>query len=118
MVIFGDRAARFIGEYLKRARPLLLRGGKSDRIFLSRAGPIDRKSVYKNLKGAALRAGVSGAKVHTLRHSFATHLLENGAGILDVKELLGHESVTTTEIYTHVAQPALKATHAKYHPRG
>jgi integrase/recombinase XerD len=119
LVPVGERAKRELERYLTEVRPHL-----SDRrkpvnwLFLGRRGrKLSRKSVWKSYKRLALRAGVSG-KVHTLRHSFATHLLQGGADLRSVQELLGHADIGTTQIYTHVSQEVLKRTHQEFHPRG
>ncbi len=78
---------------------------------------LSRKTVWKTFKRLAQQAGLDG-KVHTLRHSFATHLLQGGADLRSVQELLGHADIATTQIYTHVSQEVLKRTHAEFHPRG
>jgi integrase/recombinase XerD len=87
-------------------------------LFLGRGGrKLSRKTVWKTFKRLALAAGLE-AKVHTLRHSFATHLLQGGADLRSVQELLGHADIGTTQIYTHVSQEVLKKTHEAFHPRG
>lgn len=119
LVPMGARAKSELGRYLSEVRPALL-GGKrpTSVLFVSRGGRrLSRKTVWKSFKRLALRAGVEG-KVHTLRHSFATHLLSGGADLRSVQELLGHADIATTQIYTHVSQDALKRTHEEFHPRG
>jgi integrase/recombinase XerD len=113
-------AAEALRTYLDGERPRLAAGGSSDLIFLSRSGrPMGREVIAALLKRAARAAGVVGKVTpHTLRHSFATHLLANGADLRLVQEVLGHAKVETTEIYTHVDRSQLKAIHRKYHPRG
>ena len=90
----------------------------ANELFLGRGGKkLSRKTVWKTFKRLALAAGLEG-KVHTLRHSFATHMLQGGADLRSVQELLGHADIGTTQIYTHVSQEMLRKTHAEFHPRG
>ena len=119
LVPMGARAKAELGLYLSAVRPVLLAGRRPTSVlFVSRGGRrLSRKTVWKSFKSLALRAGVEG-KVHTLRHSFATHLLSGGADLRSVQELLGHADIATTQIYTHVSQEALKRTHEVFHPRG
>ena len=116
--LLGGRAAQYLVEYITRARPLLLKGKASDLLFVSRqALALSRKTAWRNLQKLGVYAGVQ-AKVHGLRHSFATHMLEGGAGIREVQELMGHESINSTEIYTHVSQERLRQVHEEFFPRG
>ncbi len=120
IVPFGQSARRSISEYLSEGRPRLLRAYRSDVLFVARAGrPMTRQGFWKMLKTCARRAGL-GKKVtpHSLRHSFASHLLEGGADLRAVQIMLGHADISTTQIYTHVARDHLKRLHEKYHPRG
>lgn len=125
MVPLGQRAAEDMARYAREARPALLarRGAgmpsvPSRWLFVSRRGQrLSRKTVWRNFHRYAGLAGLSG-KVHTLRHSFATHLLAGGADLRAVQELLGHADIGTTQIYTHVSAEALRKAHATYHPRG
>ncbi len=107
-------------SYLEAERPNLVKHTGSKTIFLSRAGkPLGREVVNTILKRNVERAGLTGnITPHTLRHSFATHLLQNGADLRIVQELLGHAKVETTEIYTHIEKSQLKELHKKFHPRG
>ncbi len=121
LVPVGKPALKVLERYMKSARPLFMRMRKEteDRLFLNqRGGPISRMGVYNIVKKAARDAGVR-KKVypHIFRHSFATHLLEGGADLRDVQEMLGHVSILTTEIYTHVDRTLLQRTYDTYHPR-
>jgi integrase/recombinase XerD len=119
LVPVGERAKCQLTRYLAEARPSLLRGRKPDNhVFLGRGGKkLTRKGLWKSFKKLALKAGLQ-SKVHTLRHSFATHLLAGGADLRSVQELLGHADIATTQIYTHVSQEALRRLHEEKHPRG
>ena len=115
LVVFGSKAQSYIKRYLRiRAK------AKSDFLFLTRLKkPISRIEFWRQLKQIALKAGITKKiSPHTLRHSFATHLLTGGADIRVVQEMLGHSSISTTQIYTHISQERLKEQHSKYHPRG
>jgi integrase/recombinase XerD len=118
LVPLGDRAKHELEKYLAESRPHLAGRSSSSVLFLGRGGRmLSRKTVWKIFKRLALRAGLEG-KVHSLRHSFATHLLQGGADLRSVQELLGHADIGTTQIYTHVSQEVLKRTHEEFHPRG
>lgn len=119
LVPIGDAAAHWLSEYLQRGRPFLLRPDRlTDRLFLGRHGMgLSRKGIWKRFKEIAVRAGLE-AKVHTLRHSFATHLLQGGADLRTVQELLGHADISTTQVYTHLDKDDLQKYHHTYHPRG
>ncbi|MCP1386998.1 site-specific tyrosine recombinase XerD [Corynebacterium sp. TA-R-1] len=118
LVPLGSHAHKAIDAYLVRSRPVLSRG-KSHALFLNaRGGALSRQSAWTVIKQAAERAGLEkDISPHTLRHSFATHLLEGGADVRTVQELLGHASVTTTQIYTHVTADSLREVWASAHPR-
>ncbi len=119
MVPLGLAARQAIAAYLHAARPLLDRGKNSPYLFLSRTGKrLDRENVFRMVKRAAARAGIT-KKVypHLLRHSFATHMLEGGANLRALQELLGHADLATTEIYTHVKQKRLVEAFSNFHPR-
>jgi integrase/recombinase XerD len=118
LVPIGEQAERWLREYLLSVRPHLQKPGRrSDHLFLSMRGTgISRKGIWKRFKEICRAAGVE-AKVHTLRHSFATHLLSGGADLRSVQELLGHADIGTTQIYTHVENEELRRHHARFHPR-
>jgi integrase/recombinase XerD len=118
-VPFGRSARRALAEYLERGRPALCARARHDRVFANaRGGPLGRMGFWKLLKGHARAAGiVTRVHPHALRHSFATHLLERGADLRVVQELLGHVSVATTAIYTHLDRGYLREVHRSFHPR-
>ncbi len=120
IVPIGSYARAAVDAYLTRARPELARRGKaSPRLFLgARGAPLSRQSAWLVIQAAAERANLEAhVSPHTLRHSFATHLLQGGADVRVVQELLGHASVATTQIYTHVSVDALRDVYATSHPR-
>lgn len=117
----GDRAKNELKRYLEYARPILDKSKNNDALFLNYRGDrLTRKGIWKNLKIAAVKAGIDFKKitVHSLRHSFATHLLQNGADLRTVQTLLGHSSIITTEIYTHLDLTDLRKSYDKYNVRG
>jgi integrase/recombinase XerD len=120
LVPMGESACQAVQSYLKEARPQLLKEGSSNRLFLTRLGEgMTRQSFWNIIKKRAQQAGVrSSISPHTLRHSFATHLLENGADLRSVQIMLGHADLSSTQIYTHVTRDRLKRLHADFHPRG
>ena len=116
LVPFGDRAYEKILIYLNEVRPELVRGRNVAELFVNYRGePISRKGVWKRFQELEAMSGVE-AKVHTLRHSFATHLLNGGADLRSIQEMLGHESISTTQIYTHVSNEKLKENYNSFHP--
>jgi integrase/recombinase XerD len=119
LVPVGDLALLAIGRYLEDGRGKLDKGHSSPWLFVGRPGrPLSREGFWKNIKKLALRAGVTHkVSPHTLRHSFATHLLEGGADLRSVQAMLGHVDISTTEIYTHVANERVHAVHREAHPR-
>jgi integrase/recombinase XerD len=117
IVPFGEEAADRLRTYLDRGRPALAKTSRSDRVFLSQSGRgISRKGIWKRFDQARRAAGVV-AKVHTFRHSFATHLLAGGADLRTVQELLGHSDISTTQIYTHIEPESLAEYHGEFFPR-
>jgi integrase/recombinase XerD len=117
----GEEALHWLAQYLKQARPGL-QSAKSinDALFLSsRGSAITRQAFWQNIKKHLQKAGVKTVfSPHSLRHAFATHLLNHGADLRTVQMLLGHSSLSTTQIYTHIAQSRLQSIHAQHHPRG
>ncbi len=120
LVPLGEEALGWLERYLREARPLLLGQRVSDALFVtSRAAAMTRQSFWHLIKRHALQAGLhKPISPHTLRHAFATHLLNHGADLRVVQLLLGHSDISTTQIYTHVARERMKQLHAKHHPRG
>ena len=121
LVPFGAEAADWIAKYISQARPELLKTKLSDYLFVARytGDCMSRQAFWQLIKRYALAAGIA-AKIspHTLRHAFATHLLNHGADLRVVQLLLGHADISTTQIYTHVARERLKTIHSQHHPRG
>ena len=120
LVPFGEEAHGWLRRYLADARSAILRGQVSDALFVTvRGGPMTRQMFWVLIKRHARQAGVQvPLSPHTLRHAFATHLLNHGADLRAVQMLLGHADISTTTIYTHVARERLKQLHARHHPRG
>ncbi|GEN47318.1 site-specific tyrosine recombinase XerD [Ligilactobacillus pobuzihii] len=119
IVPIGDTAAYWIDEYLEHGRVKLLKEKRSDFLFLNFHGnQLTRQGIWKNLKIQVQKAGITkNITPHTLRHSFATHILENGADLRIVQELLGHADISTTQIYTHLSKRRLSEIYDKTHPR-
>jgi integrase/recombinase XerD len=119
LVPVGGAARRATQRYLAEVRPRLDRGQSQGSVFLNaRGGSLTRMAVWNVVKEASERAGVkTRVSPHTLRHTFATHLLEGGADLAAVQELLGHADISTTQIYTHVDREYLKDVHRRFHPR-
>jgi len=120
LVPFGEEARSWIERYVREARAAILAGRASEALFVTaRGGPMTRQMFWKRIKAHALAAGIAvPLSPHTLRHAFATHLLNHGADLRTVQMLLGHADISTTTIYTHVARERLKQLHARHHPRG
>lgn len=119
VVPLGEVARDKLAEYKRAARPALLKGKQSEYLFVSRlGGPMTRQAFWKIVKKSASMAGIrKEISPHSLRHSFATHLLERGADLRSVQKMLGHTDITTTQIYTHVAKARMKEIYDKIHPR-
>jgi integrase/recombinase XerD len=120
LVPIGRRAIASLASYIRELRPRLEQGGGRGVLFLNARGePLTRMGAWKILKKYVDRAGIEKhVSPHTLRHSFATHLLEGGADLRAVQEMLGHADISTTQIYTHVDREYLRSVHRKFHPRG
>jgi len=119
IVPIGKQAQDALRRYIEKTRTKLAKGRSVDSLFLSRLGKkISRQSLWKMIKRYARLAGIKkDITPHTLRHSFATHLLERGADLRVVQEMLGHADISTTQIYTHINKERLKSIHHKFHPR-
>lgn len=119
IVPLNDITTDYLKEYIEKIRPEMLKKVQTDYIFLNNHGKVlTRQAVFKMIKKRALEANIKkNISPHTLRHSFATHMLSNGADIRFIQELLGHSDIATTEIYTHIANEKLKSDYAEYNPR-
>jgi integrase/recombinase XerD len=121
LVPLGDEAAHWLTRYVGEARPALLKGGRSDALFVSnRRAAMTRQMFWILVKKHALAAGIPAKRIspHVLRHSFATHLLNHGADLRALQLMLGHSSLSTTQIYTLIAKEGLKRMHERHHTRG
>lgn len=119
VIPLGKKSIKSIERYLAVGRPKILKGRESEYLFLSRLGRrISRQSIWKIIRRYARQAGIKKPiRPHILRHSFATHLLERGADLRSVQEMLGHSNISTTQIYTHINKDRLKTIHRMFHPR-
>jgi integrase/recombinase XerD len=124
LVPFGDVARDALQRYLAQGRPAILGGHQTEALFVTSRGAhageaMTRAMFWQLIKRYALQAGIQQSiSPHTLRHAFATHLLNHGADLRAVQMLLGHADISTTTIYTHIARERLKSLHASHHPRG
>jgi integrase/recombinase XerD len=120
LVPVGGKATGAVALYLRELRPRLERGKGAGVLFLNaRGAPLSRMGAWKILRKYVQMAGITKAVTpHTLRHSFATHLLEGGADLRSVQEMLGHADISTTQIYTHIDREFLRSVHRQFHPRG
>lgn len=120
LIPFGEEARTWIERYLKQGRPVILNGQIDDALFVTaRGGAMTRQMFWTLIKKYTVKAEIHAPlSPHTLRHAFATHLLNHGADLRVVQLLLGHADISTTQIYTHVARERLKKLHALHHPRG
>ena len=120
MVPLGEEAAAWLTRYQREARPVLLKGRGADAVFVTARGDAMTRQAFWHLITRYGARAVPGKHLspHTLRHAFATHLINHGADLRVVQLLLGHADISTTQIYTHVARERLKALHQKHHPRG
>lgn len=119
LVPIGSHALNWINEYLSKVRPMLIKTGKSETaLFLNmRGSKLSRMGIWKIIKQYSDLAGIRDVHPHTFRHSFATHLLEGGADLRAVQEMLGHADIATTQIYTHIDREFIKEVHKTFHPR-
>lgn len=121
LIPIGSSAIKWIIEYLKKSRPLLVKNIKSENyLFLNQRGTkFSRMGIWKIVRQYVKKAGIEkNVHPHTFRHSFATHLIEGGADLRAVQEMLGHSDISTTQIYTHIDRDYIKLVHKKFHPRG
>jgi integrase/recombinase XerD len=120
IIPMGDPVIRLLKMYIAKSRPIILGSRASEFLFISKKGSLlNRKSVWRLIKGYCARTDIGkNITPHTLRHSFATHLLENGADLRSVQELLGHMDISTTQVYTHLARKQMQEIHKKFHPKG
>jgi integrase/recombinase XerD len=119
LVPIGEMALNAVVVYLEKSRIILLRGQQADELFISRRGkPMSRQGFWKILKNYVLLANISvNVSPHSLRHAFATHLLEHGADLRSVQEMLGHSDISSTQIYTHILEKRMRQVHTRFHPR-
>ena len=119
VIPFGETARKYMADYLENSRPLLYKSISEDFVFLNhRGGKLTRQGLWKIIKGYGKKIGVAAVLTpHVLRHSFATHLLEKGADLRSIQMMLGHSSISTTEIYTYVAKKRVKQVYDRHHPR-
>ena len=116
----GELAIDYLTKYEINSRPILLKNGQSDSYFLSNRGKaMSRQNFFYIIKGYAAQAGIEKPlSPHSLRHAFATHLVQKGADLRSVQLMLGHSDISSTQLYTHIQNAQLKTQHEKHHPRG
>jgi integrase/recombinase XerD len=119
LIPLGEQAVGRLQAYLTGSRERLMRGARTAQVFVNGRGEgMTRQGFWKLLRGYARRAGIAKPmSPHTLRHAFATHLLERGADLRSVQQMLGHSDISTTQIYTHVLESRLRSAYQRYHPR-
>lgn len=120
LIPVGKEAIRLLKKYINESRPDIIGSRSSEYFFISKKGSmLNRRSVWRLIKGYVERTDIKkNITPHTLRHSFATHLIERGADLRTVQELLGHTDISTTQVYTHLVSKQLKEIHKKFHPKG
>jgi integrase/recombinase XerD len=118
LIPIAPRSAQVVDEYVKEARPRLVHGQDEPSLFVNARGErLTRQGLWQILKEYAKSAELEGITPHTLRHSFATHMLSGGADLRSVQELLGHANISTTQVYTHLTTEHIRRTYEKAHPR-